>query len=94
MAWLCLHRLRQYAIEHHDHFGPSFGVDAEAVLGSKTIRQFEEATICPIYGDPSIEEYREQGSSRTHIPNVLTRSLILISEDDPFIGWVLIHYSY
>ncbi|GMH39559.1 hypothetical protein BSKO_07457 [Bryopsis sp. KO-2023] len=80
------YRLKQYAKENKEQYGPHPRVDEDTVSQVRTLRDFEEATIVQVYDLPSIAEYRDMGSSRNHIPSIQTNSLILVSEDDPFIG--------
>ena len=79
-------RLRSYANEHRDDFGEVETVLAENVKKCRTIKDFEEATVCQLFGFPSLDEYCRRGSSQFHIPHIRTKSLILVAEDDPFIG--------
>ena len=79
-------RLRSYANEHRDDFGESESALADVVKKCKTIKDFEEATVCQLFGFSSLDEYCRRGSSQFHIPHIQTKSLILVSEDDPFIG--------
>ena len=74
-----------YAEWHKDHFEDA-AVKVEDVRGCRTIKDFEKAVVCPLFGFPSLDEYCQRGSSQFHIPNIKTKSLIIVAEDDPFIG--------
>lgn len=80
------YRLRLYADEHGHNFEGLTSIKTEDIKRCRTIKDFEKATVCQLYGFASLDEYHREGSSQFHIPNIKTKSLIIVAEDDPFIG--------
>jgi predicted alpha/beta-fold hydrolase len=60
------------------------GIDEEEVKQLKTIREFDDAYIAPVFGFNSAQEYYEQSSARQYLKEIQTKTLILHAKDDPF----------
>ena len=59
-------------------------IDLAKVARAKTIRDFDEAVICPMFGYSTVEEYYNDATSNKHVVNVGVPLLCLNAEDDPF----------
>ncbi len=60
--------------------------DVGAALGSWTVAQIEDHGLPASFGFRSRQEYYEAASSLPYIPLIRTPTLLLLAEDDPFLG--------
>lgn len=60
-------------------------VDLEEVLSARTLREYDDAATAPLHGFSSAEEYYSRCSSSRFLPEVRVPTLLLQSEDDPFL---------
>ncbi len=60
-------------------------VDLEGVLRARTLREYDEAATAPLHGFPGAEVYYRQSSSAAFLEHIRTPTLLLQSEDDPFL---------
>jgi predicted alpha/beta-fold hydrolase len=73
-----LEKYKKFDIQKH------IGIDEEEVKQLKTIREFDDAYIAPVFGFNSAQEYYEQSSARQYLKEIQTKTLILHAKDDPF----------
>jgi predicted alpha/beta-fold hydrolase len=59
--------------------------DTAAIRRTRTIRQFDEAATAPLHGFASAADYYERSSSARFVAGIRVPTLILHSEDDPFL---------
>ncbi|HUG39628.1 MAG TPA: alpha/beta fold hydrolase [Longimicrobiales bacterium] len=59
--------------------------DLADVRRARTLRQFDEAATAPLHGFESARDYYERSSSAAFIAHIRVPTLILHSEDDPFL---------
>lgn len=74
-----------HVIENKKQYEKNELFDYKKMIRCRSISDVEEETY-KFYDANSLEEYYHRGSSQTHIPKIKTKTLILVSEDDPFIG--------
>jgi len=60
------------------------GLDVEAVLGSQSIRAFDEHLTAPLHGFVDASDYYTRCSSRSFLKTIRRPTLILHAADDPF----------
>ena len=60
------------------------GLDVEAVLGSQSIRAFDEHLTAPLHGYVDASDYYTRCSSRSFLKTIRRPTLILHAADDPF----------
>jgi predicted alpha/beta-fold hydrolase len=73
-----LEKYKKFDMQKH------IGIDEEEVKQLKTIREFDDAYIAPVFGFNSAQEYYEQSSARQYLKDIQTKTLILHAKDDPF----------
>lgn len=73
-----LEKYKKFDMQQH------IGIDEEEVKQLKTIREFDDAYIAPVFGFNSAQEYYEQSSARQYLKDIQTETLILHAKDDPF----------
>ena len=62
-------------------------VDLERVLRSKTFTEFDETATAPLHGFASAEDYYTRSSSIHFLGRIITPTLALNAEDDPFVPY-------
>ncbi len=60
-------------------------VDLEEVLSARTLREYDDAATAPLHGFPGATEYYRLSSSARFLPEIRVPTLLLQSEDDPFL---------
>lgn len=60
--------------------------DLDRVKQSPTIRDFEEASVCVVYGFKDATDYYEQSSVYRHLGEITVPLYVINSDDDPFFG--------
>lgn len=65
------------------HFPGQF--DLSKLRGMRTVREYDERFIAPLYGFRDSEDYYERASSRHVLPSIAVPTLLLHAADDPFI---------
>lgn len=55
----------------------------------RTVREFDEAIIAPQFGYRDADDYYQQASAKRVVANVRVPTLMITSEDDPFIPYAL-----
>ena len=60
-------------------------LDTEAVLRSRTIREFDELATAPLHGFTDSEEYYRLSSSNRFLSGVRSPTLLIHAMDDPFL---------
>lgn len=59
--------------------------DPAAIRRARTLREFDDAATAPLHGFDSAADYYERSSSARFIAGIRVPTLILHSEDDPFL---------
>lgn len=59
-------------------------IDLDTVLGTNTLRGFDEHATAPLHGFDDAEDYYARSSSRGFLPHIRTPTLLIQSGDDPF----------
>ena len=67
------------------------GVDEREVAKSLLVSDFDAAATCKLAGFASVDEYYQAGSSAQFIREIKTPTLLMASEDDPFLGRLPVH---
>lgn len=60
-------------------------VDLDAVLRSRTLREFDDRLTAPVHGFRDASDYYASSSSDRFLPAIRTPTLLLHAEDDPFL---------
>ena len=60
-------------------------LDTEAVLRSRTIREFDDLATAPLHGFPDSEEYYRLSSSNRFLSGIRVPTLLIHAMDDPFL---------
>jgi uncharacterized protein len=60
-------------------------IDVAAVLGSKTLRDFDAHATAPLHGFDGADDYYTRCSSAPILPDIRTPTMIIHALDDPFI---------
>jgi predicted alpha/beta-fold hydrolase len=70
-----LHKLQQFP-----------GVfDADAVLRSRTLYEFDNIVTAPLHGFRDTDDYWSRASSKPGLPNIRVPTLVLNAKNDPFV---------
>jgi len=64
---------------------PDVKLDVDAVLRSRTFREFDDAATAPLHGFTSAEDYWTRSSSLGFLGSIDVPTLCLSAEDDPFL---------
>lgn len=67
--------------------------DLERGLKAQSFREFDDAITAPLHGFAGADDYYEQSSSGQFIPRIRIPTLLLHSEDDPFLPADRIPYA-
>jgi predicted alpha/beta-fold hydrolase len=67
--------------------------DFERGLQAQSFREFDDAITAPLHGFAGADDYYEQSSSGQFIPRIRIPTLLLHSEDDPFLPVECIPYA-
>jgi len=60
-------------------------VDREAMLRSRTLRQFDDAVTAPLHGFKDTDDYWTRASSKPVLANIRLPTLIINAKNDPFL---------
>ena len=60
-------------------------IDLDAVMRSKTFREFDDAATAPLHGFRDADDYYTRSSSLQFLPRIQTPVLCVNAEDDPFL---------
>lgn len=83
-----LRRLREYVKEHLDSMQSSgMNVDTAAMLNGWTVSSFDDAVTLRTLGYPAPHYYYRHACSTNYIPHIRTPTLVMLSKDDPFLGY-------
>jgi len=59
-------------------------IDLPTVMATRTLREYDNAFVAPIYGFRDADDYYAQSSSGQYLAGIRTPTLIIRSKDDPF----------
>eukprot|EP00798_Chlamydomonas_sp_ICE-L_P014332 gene14332-20321_t len=79
-------KLREYIKLHRKTILDHASMDTGALLSTWTLREFEEQSLPMQFNYLDRQQYYEEASSLNYFPHIKTPTLILVSEDDPFLG--------
>ncbi|MBU6467985.1 MAG: alpha/beta fold hydrolase [Betaproteobacteria bacterium] len=65
-------------------------IDINAIVKAKSMFEFDEHCMAPLHGFKGAEDYWQQSSAGPLLKNIALPTLIIMSEDDPFIPSYLI----
>ena len=51
-----------------------------------TSKHVDEWVVCALFGFSTAEDYYTAASTTTYIPSIKTHTLLLVAQDDPFLG--------
>lgn len=60
-------------------------IDVDRVLAARTFWEFDDASTAPLHGFSSAADYYERSSSINFLTRIRVPTLLLCSEDDPFV---------
>ena len=60
-------------------------VDREAMLHSRTFRQFDDVVTAPLHGYKNTDDYWTRASSKPHLINIRVPTLLINARNDPFL---------
>ncbi len=60
-------------------------IDVDAVLDARDLRAFDDAMTAPVHGFADAADYYARSSSDRFIPSIRVPTLVIHSEDDPFL---------
>jgi predicted alpha/beta-fold hydrolase len=78
-----LRSLRRKAVAKLSRYPELF--DREKLARAKTVYEFDDAVTAPVHGFASAHDYYEKSSSMQFLRNIRVPTLLLSSEDDPFV---------
>jgi predicted alpha/beta-fold hydrolase len=71
-------------MQHKDHLFPA-RYDVSRLRGMRTVREYDDRYIAPIYGFRDAEDYYERASARHVLGRIGVPALLVHAADDPFI---------
>jgi predicted alpha/beta-fold hydrolase len=60
-------------------------VDREAMLGSRTLREFDDVVTAPLHGYKNTDDYWTRASSKPGLINIRVPTLLVNAKNDPFL---------
>lgn len=60
-------------------------IDLERAVRARTFREFDDAVTAPVHGFDGVDDYYARSSSAPFVPRIRVPTLLLHSEDDPFL---------
>jgi predicted alpha/beta-fold hydrolase len=75
--------LRAFLARHAEQFSAVEGLSLSAARAARTVREFDAATICPMFGYADTRAYYEDASSARLLERARIPLLLLNAEDDP-----------
>lgn len=82
-TWFLLRKLRRKIRAKRHRMPPE--VDTDRALAARTFREFDDAATAPLHLFEGAEDYYRQSSSRRFLANIRIPTLLVQSEDDPFL---------
>ena len=80
-----LKTLRLKVLEKAHKF-PEFKLDKDKLFKAKAFSDFDALYTAPVYGYSGAEDYWEKASSKPYLKSIETPTLLISSEDDPFLA--------
>ena len=68
------------------HKFPEFNLNKDQLFKAKTFREFDALYTAPVFGFSGPENYWEKASSKPYLQSIETPTLLITSEDDPFLA--------
>ncbi len=65
---------------------PESNLNKEAIVNSKTFKDFDNAVTAPLFGYKNAEDYWKKCSSKQFIPNINKPTLLISAKDDSFLS--------
>ncbi|GLC38029.1 hypothetical protein PLESTB_000444500 [Pleodorina starrii] len=82
------YKMREHIAQHRQDITARSRFDVEAALAAWTVAGIEERGLPASLGFADRQQYYEASSSLDYIPAITTPTLILLAEDDPFLGLI------
>lgn len=79
-------RLREHLSHHKAEIQALTRFDVESALAAWTVGEIEDRGLPASFGFSSRQQYYEVAGSLDYIPAITTPTLMLLAEDDPFLG--------
>eukprot|EP00891_Asterochloris_glomerata_P008032 jgi/Astpho2/8032/gw1.00120.240.1_t len=83
---LLAHRMKAYILEHWGALGKHQALELERLQTITTSKHVDEWVVCALFGFSTVEDYYTAASTTTYIPSIRTHTLLLVAQDDPFLG--------
>ncbi|KXZ44301.1 hypothetical protein GPECTOR_70g532 [Gonium pectorale] len=80
------YKLREHLAEHRDDIAAHSKFDVDSALAAWTMTEIEELGLPASFGFADRHQYYDAASSLDYIPAIATPTLLLLAEDDPFLG--------
>ncbi|KAG2442339.1 hypothetical protein HXX76_002425 [Chlamydomonas incerta] len=80
------YKLREHLAHHRTEILALTRFDVDAALAAWTVSEIEDRGLPASFGFTSRQHYYEVAGSLDYIPAITTPTLILLAEDDPFLG--------
>ncbi|MDA9316321.1 alpha/beta fold hydrolase [Polaribacter sp.] len=80
-----LKTLRLKIVEKAHKF-PEFNLNKDLLFKAKTFKEFDAIYTAPVFGFSGPEDYWKKASSKPYLSSIETPTLLITSEDDPFLG--------
>jgi predicted alpha/beta-fold hydrolase len=78
--------LRRKAIDAAGRFAEAAArIDVPRVLRARTFHEFDDAATAPLHGFAGADDYYRRSSSLFFLPRIVTPTLCVSAEDDPFL---------
>ncbi|KAG2498167.1 hypothetical protein HYH03_003924 [Edaphochlamys debaryana] len=82
------YKIREHLAQHREDIMRHTRFDVDAALDSWTMTEIEEKGLPMSFGFANRQQYYEAASSLDYLPAIETPTLLLLAEDDPFLGVV------
>ncbi|KAG2433531.1 hypothetical protein HYH02_012649 [Chlamydomonas schloesseri] len=80
------YKLREHLAHHKEQIQALTRFDVDSALAAWTVGEIEDRGLPASFGFSSRQHYYEVAGSLDYIPAITTPTLILLAEDDPFLG--------
>lgn len=85
---LFYHRIQEYIKTHRTAISQNTNLDIKSVLQKWTVTDIEELGTNRTFGYQTRSLYYDDANSLSYLPHIKTPTLVLTSQDDPFLGYV------
>lgn len=85
------HRIQEYIKTHRIAISQNTNLDIASVLQKWTVTDIEELGTNRTFGYQTRSSYYDDANSLSYLPHIKTPTLVLTSQDDPFLGYVWVN---